>query len=146
MDWIRSKLTNVESGRAIDLGSDHLCLEALFNFSRPSRKNKHKLQTTTPLWPPSSVDDYTAKLEELLDDALVAEALHDKYCKIQAAIAEASQHASAPPRAESEKDKPCTKLQQLIEERRSMPNADAANRKTISKEIGKEVKKIKERS
>ena len=55
-------------------------------------------------WPPTSVLDYTAKLEELLGDALCEDALLDKYQKLQPAITAATLHAACPRDQEGDED------------------------------------------
>jgi endonuclease/exonuclease/phosphatase family metal-dependent hydrolase len=44
--WTRAKLQDVEAGGWIDLGSDHLCLQAVLNFERRSRKSGKKKAPT----------------------------------------------------------------------------------------------------
>ena len=142
--WTRAKLRDVEAGHRVDLGSDHLCLMALLNFRQKARKKRKKASKEQALWPPESVPDYVSKLDLLLDDALQAEALQDKYCKLQSAITEASQRTASSQQFLAQWEEPADHLRELIEQRRSLPSTDRASRCAISKQIRKEVRRIKD--
>ena len=74
-----------------------------------------------------------------------AEALHDKYRKLQFAIVQASQIAAAPVIEEDTLAlNSVSKLQQLIDERKALSHSDTARRCQISKDIRRETRRIKE--
>ena len=89
--------------------------------------------------------DYIDTLEELLTDALQEEAVHDKYRKMQLAITTATLQAACPPEKQArEEHSPRTLLDQLIAQRKALPTSEATQRCQISKDIRKELKKIKD--
>ena len=78
------------------MGSDHRCLRSVFNFGRKTRRcGRQAKMRETASWPPTSVEDYTARLEGLLEEAQQSEAVHENYRNLQIAIAQASIQAAA---------------------------------------------------
>ena len=146
--WLNSKLQDVETANAIDLGSDHVCLKAVLKFEHEFQKRRkekeRKIRPAKAAWPPQSLAVYTEKLEELLKDVRNDEAVHEKYLKTQEALIKASLLAACSdisPEAEEEVEVPV--LRKLIVERKSLPASDTERRCQVSKEIRKEVKKLK---
>ena len=141
-NWSRSKLKDAEASTCVDLGSDHLALRVCFDFTKPARNKSriiHALRKAK--WPPNDIDKYLSKLHILLEDAQVTLALEDKYEKIETALVEASQYEKDAQRKLLEEG---SLLDQLIDERKAVPRADAKKRTAISKRIKRELRRRKE--
>eukprot|EP00973_Karenia_brevis_P019946 2737305-Karenia_brevis.AAC.1 len=92
--WMHSKLTNIESGTTIDLGSDHRSLTATLCFNRISRrcnkKDSCKAKVAAP-WPPKSLQEYEEKLAQKLEGMSSHQSVDSRHFHIQEALIEASQ-------------------------------------------------------
>ena len=140
-NWSRTKLRDTEAGTWIDLGSDHAALRVVLDFSKPSAtKKRHTRAKRKAAWPPTDLEAYRIKLDALLDDASVSDALQERCGKIEDALMEASCFASGSSDPILEES---SALQMLIDERKALPITEAHRRTELSKSIKKEVRRKK---
>ena len=83
-------------------------------------------------------------MDELLEAVRLEEVAHERYLKTQEALIKASLHAACPSEAAKPKeDTESIALRKLIDERKSLAKSESGRRCQLSKDIRREVKRLK---
>ena len=144
--YLMRNVMDVEATQDIDLGSDHNCLKLrilLRKDTRPSTSTKRsKKPTKMAAWPPHDVLVYRETLEEQFSNTHLLNSLADKCEQIQEAIKKAMDFDKEDVQVQARAEPPSL-LRELIEKRKALGSEGASERAVISKEIKKEMRKMR---
>jgi len=141
------RLIDSHSTACPDLGSDHRAVRAslriLCTEAKKQRSNKQtrKAPTHQTKWPPEDLDDFKTYLTNKLDNIVLTNNLDERCRQIEEALRDATKLNEATTR-HMKRNNERHNLTQLIQQRRELTNNDP-HRKTISKQINKEIKAVK---